>query len=118
MSATPPEEGKRRFILLGSTGSIGTSTLDVLGHLEAEGRCELALAGLASGTNAERLRAQAAHWGVEDPAAFEGTEAETLDFFAAIHDELAAKIEAFVELDFETIPREELVEHVRAIADV
>ena len=43
---------------------------------------------------------------------------ETLDFFAAIHDELAAKIEAFVELDFETIPREELVEHVRAIADV
>ncbi|MGB0619406.1 MAG: arsenate reductase ArsC [Myxococcota bacterium] len=60
----------------------------------------------------------AAHWGVEDPAAFEGTEAETLDFFAAIHDELAAKIEAFVELDFETIPREELIEHVRAIADV
>ena len=60
----------------------------------------------------------AAHWGVEDPAAFEGSEEAERAFFERIHDELAAKVEALVELDFEAIPPAELVEHVRAIADV
>ena len=40
-----------------------------------------------------------AHWSIRDPASFKGSPAETLAFFEKIHDELFAKIAAFVELD-------------------
>lgn len=59
-----------------------------------------------------------AHWGVEDPAAFEGSDDEERTFFKRIHDQLARKIDALVELDFHDTPAEGLAERIRAIADV
>jgi arsenate reductase len=44
-----------------------------------------------------------AHWGVRDPASFKGSSAETLAFFEEIHDQLAAKIAAFVRLDLASL---------------
>lgn len=40
-----------------------------------------------------------AHWGVADPASFEGSPAETSAFFERIHDQLMAKIEALLRLE-------------------
>jgi len=59
-----------------------------------------------------------AHWGVEDPAAFEGPENDASALFERIHDQLAKMIDALVALDFEAIPQDELAERVRAIADL
>ena len=50
----------KRLAILGSTGSIGQSTLDVVrAHPD-----RLKVVGLAAGSNAERLREQAAEFGV------------------------------------------------------
>lgn len=59
----------RRVIVLGSTGSIGTQTLEVIEHLNAlHARGEFAdrfqVVGLAAGRNAELLEAQAQRFGV------------------------------------------------------
>ncbi len=59
----------RRVIVLGSTGSIGTQTLEVIEHLNAlHARGEFAdrfqVVGLAAGRNAELLEAQARRFGV------------------------------------------------------
>ena len=54
----------RRIIVLGSTGSIGTQALDVI---RANPR-RFELVGLAAGSNAEMLAAQAAQFQVEDTA--------------------------------------------------
>lgn len=54
----------RRIIVLGSTGSIGTQALDVI---RANPR-RFELVGLAAGTNAEMLEAQAAQFQVEHTA--------------------------------------------------
>jgi arsenate reductase len=42
-----------------------------------------------------------AHWGLADPAAFEGTEDEKRRCFARTYGELEARIKAFVSLDIE-----------------
>ncbi|MCA9295286.1 MAG: 1-deoxy-D-xylulose-5-phosphate reductoisomerase, partial [Phycisphaerales bacterium] len=55
---------KRRVIVLGSTGSIGTNSLDVIAHLRATG-WTIELAGLAAGRNAEVLAEQARAHGVK-----------------------------------------------------
>jgi 1-deoxy-D-xylulose-5-phosphate reductoisomerase len=74
-SEAPPRDPARtrRVIVLGSAGSIGTQTLDAIDHLNrlhAGGRfphrCEVV--GLATGTNAEAMLAQAARYGVRDVA--------------------------------------------------
>lgn len=39
------------------------------------------------------------HWGVEDPAAAKGSEADIRAFFLAIYEQLLTKVEALVELD-------------------
>ena len=57
----------RRVILLGSTGSIGTSTVDVLDHLRSTG-VDFDVVGLAAGGNGSLLAEQAAHFGVTDLA--------------------------------------------------
>ncbi|MFS0893426.1 1-deoxy-D-xylulose-5-phosphate reductoisomerase [Microbacterium sp. 179-I 3D3 NHS] len=54
----------RRIIVLGSTGSIGTQALDVI---RANPR-RFELVGLAAGTDAASLNAQAAEFGVDDTA--------------------------------------------------
>jgi 1-deoxy-D-xylulose-5-phosphate reductoisomerase len=53
----------RRVIVLGSTGSIGTNSLDVIAHLRATG-WTIELAGLAAGCNAGVLAEQARAHGV------------------------------------------------------
>lgn len=74
-SEAPPRDPARtrRVIVLGSAGSIGTQTLDAIDHLNrlhAAGRfphrCEVV--GLATGTNAETMLAQAARYGVREAA--------------------------------------------------
>ncbi|MFO0962680.1 MAG: 1-deoxy-D-xylulose-5-phosphate reductoisomerase [Phycisphaerales bacterium] len=50
----------RRLIILGSTGSIGTATLEVVAHLAATGGPRFEIAGLAAGSNATLLAQQAA----------------------------------------------------------
>ena len=55
----------RRLILLGSTGSIGTQTLDCVRHLEGQ----FEVVGLAAGGNTELLAEQAAAFGVQHVAA-------------------------------------------------
>jgi len=62
----------RRIVLLGSTGSIGTQTLDVVARLRQSGTA-FDIAGLAAGRNVERLEAQIEGWSprvvcVADPA--------------------------------------------------
>ena len=59
-----------------------------------------------------------AHWGVEDPAAFEGSAEETLAFFRRIHDQLDRKVEALVALDLEAMSVEERSERIGAIAGI
>ncbi len=69
--------GVRRVIILGSTGSIGTQSLDVIAHinrLSDEGRSPVRLdvVGLAAGRNAELLARQAERFGVRELALAEG----------------------------------------------
>jgi 1-deoxy-D-xylulose-5-phosphate reductoisomerase len=67
---------EKRVILLGSTGSIGTQTLDVIEHLNAladrapadEPRSRFRVVGLAAGSNGALLAEQAAKFGVRDLA--------------------------------------------------
>lgn len=60
----------KRVVVLGSTGSIGTQTLDVVERFPDR----LEIVGLASGSNAELLRKQAARFGVHRLALANGTE--------------------------------------------
>lgn len=55
MDAPPPT---RRLIVLGSTGSIGVNTLEVVQHLNRTGAANFDVVGLAAGCNAERLGEQ------------------------------------------------------------
>ncbi len=57
----------RRLILLGSTGSIGASTVQVLRHLRDQGT-PFQVVGLAAGSNAALLSEQARELGVKDLA--------------------------------------------------
>jgi 1-deoxy-D-xylulose-5-phosphate reductoisomerase len=73
MSAAP-----RRLILLGSTGSIGTSTVEVLGHLRRSGGPAFEVIGLAAGSNAELMAAQARELGVRELALADEAAADRL----------------------------------------
>ncbi|HHN78826.1 MAG TPA: 1-deoxy-D-xylulose-5-phosphate reductoisomerase [Phycisphaerales bacterium] len=69
--------GVRRVIILGSTGSIGTQSLDVITHVNRlfdEGRSpvRIEIVGLAAGRNAELLARQAERFGVRELALAEG----------------------------------------------
>lgn len=59
---------RKRVVVLGSTGSIGTQTLDALSQLPDE----FEIVGLAAGRNAAILQEQAARFGVKRIALFEG----------------------------------------------
>lgn len=54
----------RRLILLGSTGSIGTSTLEVVEHLHRAGEFRFEVVGLAAGNNVSLLAEQARRFNV------------------------------------------------------
>ncbi len=49
-----------------------------------------------------------AHWGVEDPVAFEGTEAERLAFFRRVYGHLENRIKIFVSLPIASLDRPSL----------
>jgi 1-deoxy-D-xylulose-5-phosphate reductoisomerase len=67
----------RRLILLGSTGSIGVSTVEVLQHLRAEG-VAFEVIGLAAGSNAALLAEQAEALGVREVAIADADAARSL----------------------------------------
>lgn len=53
---------RRTVTVLGSTGSIGVSTLDLLDQAEAHGSAEVEVVALAAGRNVEKLAEQAKRW--------------------------------------------------------
>ena len=50
---------KKTITILGSTGSVGTSTLDLLTRAEAHGSAEIEVVALTAGANVELLAEQA-----------------------------------------------------------
>ena len=68
----------RRIIVLGSTGSIGTATLEVVRHLRESGGPDYEVVGLAAGSNAARVAAQAADFGVRHVAMSDPASASAL----------------------------------------
>lgn len=52
----------RRVTVLGSTGSVGASTLDLMAQTEAAGTAAYEVEALVAGSNAELLAAQARRW--------------------------------------------------------
>ena len=56
-----------------------------------------------------------AHWGVPDPAAVSGSDAEKRDAFAEAFRKLSRRIEAFVDLPIASLDRTTLQERVRQI---
>jgi 1-deoxy-D-xylulose-5-phosphate reductoisomerase len=68
----------RRLILLGSTGSIGVSTVEVLQHLRATGEASFAVVGLSAGSNASLLAEQARALGVRELALADASAAASL----------------------------------------
>jgi 1-deoxy-D-xylulose-5-phosphate reductoisomerase len=53
---------RKTITVLGSTGSVGTSTLDLLAQAEAHGSAEVEIVALTAGANVERLAEQALRW--------------------------------------------------------
>jgi arsenate reductase len=56
-----------------------------------------------------------AHWGIEDPAAVEGTDAVKWAAFRKAFHELENRVRAFVSLPFDSLDRAQLQERVRDI---
>jgi 1-deoxy-D-xylulose-5-phosphate reductoisomerase len=53
---------QRRVTILGSTGSIGVSTLDLIAEAQAHGTARVEVAALVAGRNVDRLAEQALAW--------------------------------------------------------
>ena len=53
---------RRTVTVLGSTGSVGVSTLDLLGQAVAAGSAEVEIVALVAGRNVEKLAEQALQW--------------------------------------------------------
>ena len=68
----------QRLVLLGSTGSIGTQTLDAIDRLRATGR-SIEVAALAAGTNLDLLRKQIDRYHPQAVSIASETSAEQLD---------------------------------------
>jgi 1-deoxy-D-xylulose-5-phosphate reductoisomerase len=81
----------KRVVVLGSTGSIGTQTLDIIAAMPNE----LTVVGLAAGTNAAALREQGERFGCRRLALYEGTDSSIPTGMNAIVD-LATMPEADV----------------------
>ena len=66
----------RRVILLGSTGSIGESTLDVIRHMGGQAEAGFQVVGLAAGTRYEQLVKQAEEFKVDSIALADASRVE------------------------------------------
>jgi 1-deoxy-D-xylulose-5-phosphate reductoisomerase len=53
---------RRTVTVLGSTGSVGVSTLDLLDQAQAHGSAEVEVVALVAGRNVDKLVEQALHW--------------------------------------------------------
>lgn len=58
------------------------------------------------------------HWGIPDPAAVQGSEAERQAAFLAALKALDGRIHAFVDIPFNSIDRTELKQRLKAIAQI
>jgi len=65
----------KKLIILGSTGSIGVNTLNVVEHLNATGGARIEVVGLAAGRGAEMLIAQARKFAVPAVAIADASQA-------------------------------------------
>jgi len=74
----------RRLILLGSTGSIGVSVVQVLQHLRANSAAHFEVIGLAAGNNVARLSEQAQAFGVREFAVANASAAQALSAFGRV----------------------------------
>ena len=75
----------RRVILLGSTGSIGESTLDVMRHMRALPDLDFELIGLGAGSRGQQLIEQAREFGVDEISIADSEVAASLDFQGTMH---------------------------------
>ena len=86
MNATRPVQ---RLIVLGSTGSIGVSTLEVVSHFasmqSADNAPRFEIVGLAAGKNANELAKQARQFGVKNLAILDAHAASQLAGFDKVH---------------------------------
>jgi len=73
-----PEKATRRLIVLGSTGSIGVNTLQVVEHLNATDEVRFELVGLAAGRKVDQLIEQARHFNVRAVAIADASAADAL----------------------------------------
>lgn len=74
-----------RILLLGSTGSIGVNTIEVVEHMAASGGPRLEIVALAGGRRAELLRAQAEQLGVRDVAIADEAGRDVLAGLGTVH---------------------------------
>ena len=58
-----------------------------------------------------------AHWGVPDPATFNGTEAESQKYVADVHDMLRDRIRAFVNIPFGSFDSPALIKRLVSIGE-
>ncbi len=76
---SPAGDKQRRLIVLGSTGSIGTNVLNVVRHLHEQRLARFEIVGLATGSRADDLAAQAAEFSVDCCAIASKGRASVLD---------------------------------------
>jgi 1-deoxy-D-xylulose-5-phosphate reductoisomerase len=74
-----------RILLLGSTGSIGVNTIEVVRHLAERDGPTFEIVALAGGRRATELRAQAEALGVQDIAIADETKAGELEGLGRLH---------------------------------
>ncbi len=59
-----------------------------------------------------------AHWGIDDPAAATGTEAQRLDAFALAFERMKRRIERFLALPWQSLDRDALIARVSEIGEI
>lgn len=79
-----PSERTGRVLILGSTGSIGCNTIDVIDHLAKNGGPHFELVGLAVGSNTERLTSQVQGRAIEAVAVADDKSVFKCDGVAAV----------------------------------
>ena len=75
---TPPAATTRKLIVLGSTGSIGTNTLNVVDHLNRSAAASIEVVGLAAGSNSRTLIEQARWFKVKHLAIADAAQAQAV----------------------------------------
>lgn len=89
-----PAMKKRRVVILGSTGSIGTSALKVARDIPGQ----MEVVGLAAHSSAEKLAEQAREFGVKHVCLYDETRAESLKSLLPAGVEVLAGMEGLCEL--------------------